>query len=232
MPQAFSDRLAELPPNLLHQLRDVLRLKSGDSVTVFDGNGKEGIAHLFFEARQGYLVVHEVFEVEPPRPCVVLLQALIRPANFELIVQKATELGVSVIQPVLSRHSQPYSPSPHKQQRWHKIAVEAAEQCGRAHLPRIEPPIALATALKKWAYGLLLIAYEGEEHTLLPTALRGSHHEDRVTIAVGPEGGFAEDEVLVARATGYKPVSLGPWRLRSETAAIAALATIMAAALK
>jgi 16S rRNA (uracil1498-N3)-methyltransferase len=232
VPEAFADPPGELPAHLLHQLRNVLRLRAGERLVVFDGNGKEAIAQLLLQGRHGYLVVTDMLEVEPPRPCMILLQSLIRPTAFDLVLQKATELGVTVIQPVVSRRSLPQSTSPQKLQRWHRIAVEAAEQCGRAHLPKIEPPVHLEMALKEWASGLSLIAYEAEAQTTLASAVQELRMDQKVTMVIGPEGGFEDEEVRMAAAMGYRPVSLGPWRLRSETAAIAALAAIMMAALK
>ncbi len=229
MPHAFDEQPAELPPKLYHQFRNVLRLRSGDRVAVFDGAGWEALAEVQFRGRQGHIVVQEALRTEAPQPNVVLLQALIRPANFELVVQKATELGVSVIQPVVTQRAQRYTVSPQRWERWHRIAVEACEQCGRAHLPRIELPLDLPSALREWARPISLVAYEAEEKMPVVSALRGLRRENEVSVAIGPEGGFEADEVQLAVAAGYRPVSLGPWRLRSETAAIAAVAAIMMA---
>ncbi len=227
-PQAFCESSAEVPYHLRHQLQHVLRLRSGDSIVVFDGTGRESVATLVQEGRQLRLQPQGIRCIQPPKPRLFLIQALIRPSNFELVVQKATELGVSVIQPVATRRTQPHHLSTTRVERWRKIAVEAAEQCGRADLPEILPPVEFARALSTFsAQDCKLIAYEREGDKSLASMLMDISSATEVALAVGPEGGFEGCEVDLAQRTGYQPVHLGPWRLRSETAAIAAISLIM-----
>jgi len=145
---------------------------------------------------------------------LVLAPALLKGTKMDLVVEKATELGVRRLAPVLTRHA--VSRTGHGE-RWRRIAVAAAKQSGRTRVPDVDDPVPLAELLAAPWPGLRLVPWEGDVEdrvSALPDRAAG------VVAVVGPEGGLAEDEMALARAHGFVPLTLGPRRLRAETAAI------------
>ena len=213
-----------------HYLTRVLRLGPGDRLTLFDGDGGEAeaeIARVGPRASEARVLSRRRVE-RPPGPELTLVQALARGEKLDLVVQKATELGVARIIPVTTERA--VSPDllrgTSRRQRWEKIAREAARQSGRADLPEIEPvtsfPLALAAAPRE---ALKLLFFEGARGNHLREALPATPPPSAV-LAVGPEGGFTEGEVARAREAGFAVVGLGPRTLRTETAAMAVLAIV------
>jgi 16S rRNA (uracil1498-N3)-methyltransferase len=199
----------------------VLRLRPGDEIEVFDGRGARHRASL----EEGALRLGEALPREAERAVqVTLVQALAKGEKMDLVVQKATELGVARIVPLASERSVVKLDARRgasRTERWRKIAQEAARQSQRADVPRIDEPATWADVLELGP-GLLL---DPEERTLrLGQAARGVR---RVLIAVGPEGGFSPEERERAVAAGMLPVGLGPLVLRTETAGLAAVAVIL-----
>jgi 16S rRNA (uracil1498-N3)-methyltransferase len=206
----------------------VLRLQPGDGVMVFDGGGTE------IEARVVAVGPRTIELSLGPRRAVTLasvsvtlLQAVPKGERMDLIVQKATELGVSAIVPVLAGRSVA-RPSASRARRWQTIAQEAARQSGRADVPAVSDPVPLAQAVAVAPEGARFVLWEEEHGQSLRRALDGP--AQAVTLLVGPEGGLAVAEVVEARTHGFVPVGLGPRILRVETAAIVALALVQAAA--
>jgi 16S rRNA (uracil1498-N3)-methyltransferase len=163
---------------------------------------------------------------------VTLIQALTKGDKLELVVQKATELGVARVLPVTTQRSVPRFGDAGamralgRRARWQKIAREAARQSGRADVPEIEPVTPLSTALAAAAKDALkILLWEGEREHALGQVLPPPPVA-RVVIAVGPEGGFSVEEVEAARAAGFVSVGLGPRVLRTETAALVVLAIL------
>lgn len=221
-----SDPKAQLSAEQLHYLREVLRLADGEEIEVFDGRGSAWRAELNGNA----LRVGEKLPAAPRALDVVLVQALAKGEKMEVVVQKATELGAARIVPLLSERSNVKLDSERgaaKAQRWRRIAQEAARQSGRADVPQIDPPCAWDAILAllrddSQRRGLLL---DPEERTLrLGQAARG---EERLLLAVGPEGGFSPQERSRALQAGLIAVGLGQRVLRTETAGLAALAVIL-----
>src|SRR5262249_24407597 len=158
---------------------------------------------------------------------LALLIGLLKGEKMDWVVQKATELGVARVVPVATTHGVvklDAERAASRRERWTRIAEEAAKQCGRADLPEIAEVSAFAEAVAA-ARGWKLLLHEAERGQPLRAALPASAPEV-VTVAVGPEGGFAPDEVAAARAAGFAVSGLGPRVLRAETAAIAALAVL------
>ena len=213
-----------------HRLGRVLRLRPGDRVVLSDGAGREYEAELTALSARG--VTGRVVGERPvlPEPAVelALYQALIRANRFELVLEKGTEVGVSRFVPVVSGRSQVRPErDPGRADRWRRLVVEAAEQCGRGRPPAVDPPLPFAEALAG-APGLLLIPWEGERSRGLGAFLPGLPERPRtVSLFIGPEGGFDPAEVELARGRGAALVSLGPRVLRSETAGIVAAALVM-----
>ena len=217
-------------------LSRVLRLAPGDRLVVFDGLGHEWDAEIAaITARATSLRLGEQRTTPPPRVAVTLLQAMPRNERMDLIVQKTTELGVARLVPVVSARSvaPPAGAGDSRLRRWRTIAQEAARQCGRADLPIIDAPTTLTAALDEAgnSSGPRLLVWEAAaEHsdsTPLRRAFTGA--ETAVTLLVGPEGGFEPGEAASARAAGFQVVGLGPRILRSETAALVAVALTQAA---
>jgi len=196
------------------------RVGPGERFLVFDATGAEHEARL--ERLGGRLAEATILATHRPAresPLdLVLAPALLKGAKMDLVIEKATELGVRRVAPVVSRYTVGRGV---RLERWRRLAVAAAEQCGRTSVPAIDAPLPLPELLRAPWPGLRLIAWEGERDVPL-TALPAP--AEAVVILVGPEGGFAEDEIAAARARGFRSVRLAPRVLRAETAAIAAAA--------
>jgi 16S rRNA (uracil1498-N3)-methyltransferase len=209
-------------------LAKVLRLQPGDNVLVFDGGGTEIEARvLAVGPRTIELSLGPRRAVALAPVSITLLQAVPKGERMDLIVQKATELGVAAIVPVLAGRSVA-RPSAGRSRRWLTIAQEAARQSGRADVPEVSEPAPLSEAVARVPQGARFVLWEEEHGQSLRRALDGS--VSSITLLVGPEGGLATAEVVEARTHGFVPVGLGPRILRVETAAIVALALVQAAA--
>ena len=203
-----------------HYLRDVLRLADGEALEIFDGRGAAWRAEL----RGDSLLLREKLDHPASGLDVVLVQALARGEKMDLVVQKATELGATRVMPLATERAvvrlEQGSP---KVDRWRRVAQEAARQCGRADVPRIDEPCGWddVFALLPDRRGLLLVP---EAPARLGEAARGS---SRLLLAVGPEGGFSPEEQARAAAAGMVSAGLGPLVLRTETAGLAALSVVL-----
>ena len=207
----------------------VLRLRSGDSVTLFDGRGSEFSARIGTTARRG--VVVEVLEAhaidrESPMP-LTLVQGISRGERMDLVIQKATELGVRRIVPVLTARSVVRldgEQAMRRLQHWRAIAIAACEQCGRNRLPALNAPATLHEFLGRSdpddSARVLLTPGASNRLNALIAPPAG------VTLLIGPEGGLEDDEHEAATRSGFTGISLGPRILRTETAALAALAIL------
>jgi len=169
-----------------------------------------------------------------PRVRLVLYQSLVKGERFDWVLEKGTELGVAAFVPLLSRRNvlRVATGRTGRPDRWSRVVREAAEQCGRSVLPDILPPKRLEEALAE-AADLRLMPWEGEEALGLAAVLRRARPaleaagSPTVAVLVGPEGGFAGDEVVLAREAGAQVVSMGQRILRSETAGIVAAAAVL-----
>lgn len=209
----------------------VLRMKSGERVTVCDENGVEYETVIL---SLGSEVVLDVLnkrqsENEPPYKAIVF-QALVKGDRFDTVLQKSTELGASVIVPVItSRCTVKLTESDFakKTDRWQRIAYEAAKQCGRGIIPKVERPVKFSEAVKMAIdCDLSLFCYEGEGTAPLPEITEKCDSPESIAVMIGPEGGFEPDEAENARASGMKMTGLGKRILRTETAAPFVLACL------
>ena len=209
-----------------HYLRHVLRLEAGASVALFngrDGEVRAGIAEIGKKACR--LTVEALLRPQQPASDVWLCFAPIKQGRIELIVEKATELGVGRLLPVITRRVQMQKVNA---ERLFAHAREAAEQCERLDVPAVAAAVTLETLLRDWpADRHLLVCAERSDARPLLVAAQALPPEAPVALLVGPEGGFAPDELqrLSAHPRAL-PVSLGPTILRAETAAIAAVAIL------
>ena len=211
------------------------RARPGMVVTVVDAAGVMWRGRLTELGENGGILIpfqRSLRPLESPLELTVY-QALPEKERFELILEKLTELGVTRIVPLLSQHSSTPAARDAKQQkshRWPEVLRRAAVQCRRATIPELGPCLDLAAVLNAAQNAdLRLMLYEGEGTSPLKATL-GASHCRQVALLVGPEGGFAPEEVVTARLHGFLPVSLGPRILRTETAAISA-ATVLQFAL-
>lgn len=223
---------SELPPDLAHYVRDVLRHGPGARLIVTDATGALFAARVCRCTRQGVSIVpEESLQPDAGGLRVHLFPALLKGDRFEWMLQKCTELGVGRISPVVTARTIARPPADRVQPRltrWIKIVEEACRQCGRGQVPQVDAPLDLALALRTWqASGLAgIIPHEqlGQEHAAgMGKALRGAVATG-LGAFIGPEGGFTPEEFAAACAAGLAPVSLGPRVLRAETAAIAVCA--------
>jgi 16S rRNA (uracil1498-N3)-methyltransferase len=226
VPAAAPGARVSLPEHTAHHAREVLRLRTGAPVRVFDGAGGEWDGVLEAVSRRAVTahLLHAV-ETRPESPLrLVLAMAALKGDRMELVIQKATELGVAEIWPVVTfRTDAAARPAlaGSRSDRWERVASGAAEQSGRAVVPRIAPTTALDGLLERPWSGARVVLLETPGHQAL-----ASLHIDRVSrllLLVGPAGGFEPAEARALLAAGFVAASLGPRILRAETAAVAAV---------
>src|SRR5688500_2116774 len=219
----FGKRAVTLTADEARHLREVLRLKPGDEVSVFDGAGKKFRARVA-QARREFAELDLDEEIQPARPesplQITLAVALLKGEKFDLVVQKATELGVYEIVPLMTRFAdiklRDESDASKRVARWQRIALEAAKQSGRAVVPEVSLPQSLPLVFESPC--LLFSEKAGHGLTQMST--------DKVTAIIGSEGGWADEELDQARAAGAQIVKLCGRILRAETAAITAAALL------
>lgn len=214
----------------LHQIGYVLRLKPADRIIVLDNSGWEfevEIERITKEQAQGKVVNKQRGQSEPATK-ITLYQALLKADKFELVLQKAVELGVTEIVPFISERCVVKKPSESKVARWQKIIQEAAEQSERSILPSLHPVISFTEACQKTKQTSLLL-WEEENNSGLKQVLQNQPFKTTSTINlfIGPEGGFPESEVEIAKKHGFVIASLGRRILRAETAALSAISSIL-----
>lgn len=201
-----------------------LRIRVGDYITVFDGNGNEYSCKVkdIKKDRTELDILDFAKEVGETKTDIALYLSVIKQDRFELAVQKATELGVKKIVPVYSAFTQRGGSLNYE--RLTRIAVAACEQCGRSRIPTIEPCIEFNELLERASKTLMIFPWERELQNSLKSAI--DKNAPAVSVFVGPEGGITESEKLQLVNAGARSVTLGHRILRAETAAIAALSVI------
>lgn len=221
-----------------HHARDVLRMRVGEKLVVFNGRGREITAEIV-DLGSNEVGLRKLHEAEtPPLQCrIVLGQAIPKGKNMDLIVQKAVEIGATEIAPIISDRTivQVGSESAaQKQSKWRQIAVEAAKQCGQNWLPHVHAPRKLSelfSVVAAESFDLQLIGslQPGARHLKQVLADYSNEHQRpprSVLMLVGPEGDFTPAELALARRHGCQPITLGPIILRVETAAIYCLSIL------
>jgi 16S rRNA (uracil1498-N3)-methyltransferase len=246
-PSWIENDTVTLSGNIVHQIRDVLRLQPEDSIIVLDDSGWEFQVRLTAVGRERVSgsVERKVLARTEPRAKVTLYQSLLKSSKYEWILQKCTELGVVEFVPMVSDRCVIGSVdevSKNKLDRWRRIILEAAEQSHRARLPRLHAPLLFQQACERARLAdLALVPWEEErimklramlaEPYRIPSRVQGKTVVIRrpfsIHVLIGPEGGLSSREVDQARRYGITPVSLGPRILRAETAALATAAIIL-----
>jgi 16S rRNA (uracil1498-N3)-methyltransferase len=231
-----TDRSISLEGVVARQLKTVLRADTGDHIRVFDGSGSEWELEIDHVGRNevSTTLVSAIKPVSEPSAKVTMLLGLARPERIELAIQKCTELGAVRFVPVLSERVQggnTGSPSEKRLERWQRIAIEAAEQSGRATVPVVEQPTSIMDAISDViAEHPLLCMWEelAEDSQSLSSALKSlDADQSNLAALIGPPGGFSEEEATLIRNAGAKLVTLGARVLRSETAAITVMSAIL-----
>ena len=221
-----------LPEQAGLHLTRVLRLAPGAPLTLFDGTGGEYAGTLERDGKKFWARVgaHDPVERESPL-AITLLQGVARGERMDLIVQKATELGVARILPVLAERSVVKidgAQRARKLEHWRAVAVAACEQCGRNRVPEVDEPSSLSEAFAKLAPDarLCLLAADAAQ-PLVEIAADASRP---IALLIGPEGGLADNERKFAEANGFGAYRIGPRILRTETAGLSALAALQSVA--
>jgi len=219
-----------------HHCTHVLRLRPGAEVTVFNGRGELATARISSISSQAVNLECTAFSQQLPTAIrIVLAQGIPKGKLMEWIIQKATELGVAEIVPVLSEHGvvQTFD-AEKKQQKWEWVAIDAAKQCGQNELPTIRRPQPLHQFLKEndttSKTSIKLLTSLNPEAVGLKKTLRdlceNGKKPEKVLALIGPEGDFTSAEAAAAKSSGYLSVSLGPRVLRTETAALYILSAL------
>jgi len=209
-------------------LSQVLRAKAGEKIIVFDGEGRRAQAEVLSVSRDRVpLKIGEIIPSRPPMPSITLAQAIPKGKNMDLIVQKSVELGISAIQPLVTRNTI-VQPGEGKSDKWRRNALEACKQCGQDVLPRIADPL----TFERWivthseALGLKLIASLAPDAKPFRSVLKDHPGTTQATLLIGPEGDFTPEETAIASEAGFLKISLGQIVLRVETATIFCLSAL------
>ncbi len=229
-PLAAGARIA-LPEALAHHALRVLRLRAGDTVTLFNGQGGEYPAVLEVEGKAGFAQLGDF----NPREAelggrITLAQGLPSGDKMDWVVEKAVELGAARVSPIAAQRSVLQLSGARLEKRvghWQRIAQSAAEQCGRNRLMAVDAPQSLEDWLAQPADGLRVLCHP-EATDDLATTLQGASDQTSITLLVGPEGGWSDKELEAARNAGVRAVRFGPRVLRTETAGLALLSAVSA----
>jgi 16S rRNA (uracil1498-N3)-methyltransferase len=235
-PAAWNLDALRLDEGETHHCVDVLRATEGERVVVFNGLGVEATAEITAIGRKSVELRRQHHSKSSPLSCEITLgQAIPKGKNMDLIVQKATELGVNAIAPLISERTviqYDAKEAARKQEKWQSVAIEAAKQCGQNWLPTVHAPQSPKAFFEAGQrFSLMLIASLQADAVHLKKVLEEhqAHHglmPSSVLILIGPEGDFTPAESALAKSHGCRPVTLGPIVLRTETAALYCLSVL------
>jgi 16S rRNA (uracil1498-N3)-methyltransferase len=228
-----------LSGDLAHHLRDVLRCEAGETVELVDEKQARYRTELTQVTKQKIVasILQKNEKPAPSGPSIFLAQAVLKGDKMDWVIQKAAELGVNTILPVVTERTiaRPRAErEAHQIDRWRKIAKEASQQCGRSDIPMVRTVVSLDALLKNPPdASLKLIPWEQEQKPSLKAVLAEANlrapagqWDNSMIVLIGPEGGLTPSEVERARKTGWISVSLGPRILRAETAGLAVIAIL------
>jgi 16S rRNA (uracil1498-N3)-methyltransferase len=209
----------------------VMRHRVGDWIRVFDGQGTEAKAEIVsISAKRVEIRVLEKRSTPPPAVSISLIQAIPKGANMELIIEKAVELGVNAIWPVLTERTVvklDAKEAQKKQEKWQRVALEACKQCGQNWLPEVHLPEAFGKVLEQLPpHDVKIIAAIQPDARSVKAILRDIAAPQSAALAIGPEGDFTPAEYELVREKGFAPMTLGPLVLRVETAALYAVSVL------
>jgi 16S rRNA (uracil1498-N3)-methyltransferase len=223
-------RQVAMPDAVARHAVGVLRLRDGDDVILFNGDGTECLGQLVKTGKGAEVLLKATCAPDRESPfAITLVQGVSSGERMDYTLQKAVELGVTHIQPVMMKRTivrLDEDKRPKRRQHWQGVVISACEQCGRNHLPAVDPILDfhdwLASAEARAGLRLLLDPEASLRLRDLPPP------EGAVTLLAGPEGGFDPNEREMLRRVGFQPLSLGPRILRTETAAVTAMAAMQA----
>ncbi len=220
-PEHFEGQVVRLAIEETRHLRDVLRMKPGENAQIFDGDGREFLAEVE-SIGKSETVLRIVEEIAAPAPEsdleLTIAAGVYKNDKFDLVIQKAVELGVARVAPIVTFRSETkLQAASNRTERWRKIALEATKQCERARVMTVSEPV----TFDKFIAGVnadsgLLLMFSEKGGKSLPKALG----EKKITALVGPKGGWEDSELEIAEARGFMPIKLGRRIMRAETAAI------------
>jgi 16S rRNA (uracil1498-N3)-methyltransferase len=220
-PEQFEDDSVRLAIEETRHLRDVLRMKAGDQAQVFDGDGREFLVEVISISKKETLL-RVVREIAPPAPesdlDLTIVASVYKNDKLDLVIQKAVELGVARLAPIVTFRSETtLSAAIKRVERWRKIALEATKQCERAKVMAVADPLEFGVFIKQVgvASGPLLMFSE-KDGKGLPELIAAK----KITALVGPKGGWEDSEIKIAEERGFTPVKLGRRIMKAETAAI------------
>lgn len=220
-----------LPARAAEHLLRVLRLREGDACVLFNGDGRDHDARIVVASKREAVVElldsREVANESPLR--ITLLQGIARGEKMDLILQKATELGVARILPVDAERTEVRLEGDRLRKRiahWRSVVVSACEQCGRARIPEVTAPVAIAAAAGWIEDGSLRLTLDPQGDLALPGL--DASADAGIGVAIGPEGGWSPRDRAILAAAGFRGLRLGPRVLRTETAGLAAVAALQA----
>ncbi|MBN2410419.1 16S rRNA (uracil(1498)-N(3))-methyltransferase [candidate division KSB1 bacterium] len=207
----------------------VLRKNKGDAISAVDGCGHlfEGVIQSIESGLLKVEILSKKLNAGEPNLFLTLVQAVPKGAGFDYVIEKGTEIGLSAFQPVITERS--IIEPGNRIDRWKKKALTAMKQCGRSRCPDVYAPIEFKEALSRYRQDLLMIAHESYTNDQADYTVKISQAK-RIALLIGPEGGFTEQEFKLALNNGAKPMTLGPRRLRSDTAGLVGAIKILDAA--
>jgi 16S rRNA (uracil1498-N3)-methyltransferase len=232
-PQTWNPDKLALDAGETHHALEVLRMKAGDRATVFNGEGAEATVEIATVEKGAVSLKKIAAGKSQPLTCsLTLAQAIPKGKNMDLIVEKATELGATAIAPLLSERTVVKiddSDALAKKDKWQRVAIEAAKQCGQNWVPTVAKPRTpkeFFQAGEKWDL-MLIASLQPDSRPIKETLAEFSGKKlGRVLVLVGPEGDFTPAEINLAKNAGCRPITLGPIILRTETAAIYCLSVL------
>lgn len=217
-----------IPGDEAKHLARSLRKKSGEEINVTDGEGNLFNCRIekISKDRIDCGILSKSPGLNEPEIKVTLYQSLLKnPDRFEFAIEKSVELGVNMIQPVITEHV--INKKREKTERWQLIALAAMKQSQRTFLPKVRMPILFEKAVRNCKDSIKLMAHEKESDFGLRIVDCGIDKSKSIALFIGPEGGFSEEEVNLAIESGFKLITLGKRKYRSETAALAAISLIL-----
>lgn len=209
---------------LIHQWRNVLRMSDGQELVLFDGIGEDRLYKLLeLTDREAHLSLVTEMKRNTPANEIYLLWSLLKKDKNDWVIQKCTELGVSHFIPIISDRCERSVLSQNQLDRWKKIVIEAAEQCGRSDIPAIREPINIDTAITELSDKMEIFVCQQSDYT----KVNGDNaNEQPVGVLIGPEGGWSDEEKQLFKTTNLKHLNLHDFTLRAETAAISAISLL------
>ncbi len=213
-----------LSPDVVHHVTNVLRMKKGQGLILFNGKGGYFNASIIgMEKRRVEVVLEEFYDADCESPLnITLAIGISRGQRMDLTLQKAVELGARKIVPIMCRYGGVKSDGKRQDKRmahWQRIIIGSCEQCGRNRIPDIIAPENFNDWVTQGITGLKIILHPGSQNSIS----RLQHAQNDIILLAGPEGGFSEEEIRIAINNGFQSVSLGPRIMRTETAPLAAI---------